>query len=1247
MKIWIFTTKEPLEYLKLDEGEELKRAATDRVKKDDIILIYRGKPYSNIKYIFKAKNDAYKDIYFREDWDTAIDLHEKIEIPHPIEYSEMKGDHILGEWNTVRKRFMGSFFKVPSREWERLKELIINKNPELEYDIGPITLKHDSDINEDVNETKNWTFAINKDFYYELKNSDEIVWNSAKEVKKDDIIFIYTGAPYSNIGFILKAMTDPFEDPEIREKWNRPAVLVQKEIEITNPITLEELTLNPILSNWAPVRKKHFKFQGSHFKMSDEEHEELKRLILEKNSELAYKFEELESEYIDIGWGRAHVIRDICYLISENPNLIEKELFKILKDKVGNNNDYWRAYYQRAKKENIPKINLESAQNLRLIEPNSLRLTSLGQELTQNVEIQELFTHHYSLNIKKFFFKLAVENLTIKTAMQILRERKRLRFYAPTCDLTNKVIWNYVENGEEFLCQEKKHKECRNCDRLLMNHIKETSLPFETDKKVKETGGYVFWMCSRITPMHLTGKDPGYSGNYIYWDKEAEVELGDLIKLLDEKPRIWKITPGEPEVTEKFWPIYTKEGYIGIGWNKFNVDYRKFKSQRELRTALEEVYEESKPQSAKMIWDFTNEIKIGDYVIANKGLNDVIGIGIIESDYIGPNDPENLNLPEYPHVRNVDWKIIDDIKVKTRFDRKTVTELDGKRWNEIISSYSRLNPDFKLDLLKEIYKEFTNNYLDIPTGQGHIKAYNDESDKAKKTYEDILDKVNNNIDATDEILYELVPHKGRSIVGVIANIKAFFEKTYEIKPEKFPDIAINYFDTINTLIENVDDPEIQENKIQEFANSEFSKGFGAGILSPILFYIDSYYPLINKKTVDTVLFLSKIIGEPIRIDMDLKNYIKNKETLNQFLENLSEYLPEILDPITFTIFCHWLCDEKLGYYAKGNPLPLIESYISDKPVVFIKPDYIETKLKIAPKIKEQVCGTINSNKNIMFTGAPGTGKTNLAEDICKVAEVRNFTNGYVLTTATSDWTTFDTIGGYMPDEKSNKLIFEEGKFLQAIKEDKWLIIDEINRADIDKAFGQLFTVLSGQGVELPFKIDGKSVKIQPTEELSSYFDSETATYNVGKNWRILATMNIYDKDFLFEMSYAFMRRFTFIYIELPVDEVFIDLINQWGDGLNDETLDKVAQLLRINPHREIGPAIFKDVVEYIAEREKIGSNYHVLEDAVMSFIMPQFEGLEKPQILEIWKIFNETFDDTDELQRRLEEISTIKLDEIK
>ena len=45
--------------------------------------------------------------------------------------------------------------------------------------------------------------------------------------------------------------------------------------------------------------------------------------------------------------------------------------------------------------------------------------------------------------------------------------------------------------------------------------------------------------------------------------------------------------------------------------------------------------------------------------------------------------------------------------------------------------------------------------------------------------------------------------------------------------------------------------------------------------------------------------------------------------------------------------------------------------------------------------------------------------------------------------------------------------------------------------------------------------------------------------------------------------------------------------------------------------------------------------------------MPQFEGLEKTQILEIWKILKSIFIDYDELKARLEEISTIPLDDAK
>jgi len=83
-----------------------------------------------------------------------------------------------------------------------------------------------------------------------------------------------------------------------------------------------------------------------------------------------------------------------------------------------------------------------------------------------------------------------------------------------------------------------------------------------------------------------------------------------------------------------------------------------------------------------------------------------------------------------------------------------------------------------------------------------------------------------------------------------------------------------------------------------------------------------------------------------------------------------------------------------------------------------------------------------------------------------------------MTTATSDWSTFDTVGGYMPDqdeETDGNLSFSSGIVLNRYKDRKTekqvnepLVIDELNRADIDKAFGQLFTVLSGQSVQLPY-----------------------------------------------------------------------------------------------------------------------------------------------------------------------------------
>ena len=306
----------------------------------------------------------------------------------------------------------------------------------------------------------------------------------------------------------------------------------------------------------------------------------------------------------------------------------------------------------------------------------------------------------------------------------------------------------------------------------------------------------------------------------------------------------------------------------------------------------------------------------------------------------------------------------------------------------------------------------------------------------------------------------------------------------------------------------------------------------------------------------------------------------------------------------------------------------------------ITPEKLENNLKdlkISSNTIKQICASLNAGQNIILTGVPGSGKTHLATIF---AEAGIGVESYVLTTATSDWTTFDTIGGLMPKD-NGELEFHEGKFLQAIKNNKWLIIDEINRADIDKAFGQLFTVLSKQDVELQYKENGKPIKIVQWDKNFCEHDENNAIYRIGKNWRIIGTMNVDDKDSLYDLSYAFMRRFMFIEVDLPEEDQYINLINDWAEILPEGYKEKIIDLYAIIKFRPLGPAIFKDIIEYISYRDELrdeGENENdILAEAVSSYIIPQLEGLNQKNIegiKEILKIL-----ESDVLLKQLDDLS--------
>lgn len=211
------------------------------------------------------------------------------------------------------------------------------------------------------------------------------------------------------------------------------------------------------------------------------------------------------------------------------------------------------------------------------------------------------------------------------------------------------------------------------------------------------------------------------------------------------------------------------------------------------------------------------------------------------------------------------------------------------------------------------------------------------------------------------------------------------------------------------------------------------------------------------------------------------------------------------------------------------------------------------RLRVPWHVIEAACASLNSGKHVLFTGPPGCGKSKLAIALAQLA-----TNcSPLLVTASPAWTSGDLIGRYLPSRTGQGLEFVPGAFLRAAEQERWLIIDEFNRANIDECFGELFSVLANDTVELPFEapLNGErpdgAPQYAPVRIVPALRAGEAATgrervhcdYQVSPSFRLIGTMNDADRSRLHQLSFALQRRFDVIRIEAPPWNVVREIID--------------------------------------------------------------------------------------------------------
>lgn len=223
-----------------------------------------------------------------------------------------------------------------------------------------------------------------------------------------------------------------------------------------------------------------------------------------------------------------------------------------------------------------------------------------------------------------------------------------------------------------------------------------------------------------------------------------------------------------------------------------------------------------------------------------------------------------------------------------------------------------------------------------------------------------------------------------------------------------------------------------------------------------------------------------------------------------------------------------------------------------------------------PWLRETV-DLLNDKRQIVFYGPPGTGKTYLAQELCK-ALVETAGGEYEVVQFHPSYAYEDFFEGLRPrlqQDDSGTVAFDlvhgplrrvAARAAENPTSPFALIIDEINRANLAKVFGELYFLLEYRGT---------SVALQYSDE----------AFSLPRNLFIIGTMNTADRSIAL-VDAAMRRRFYFQGL-FPTRPPIAGLLGRWLER-NDLPIEAAELLAELN--KMIGDADFTIGPSYLMSR---------------------------------------------------------------